>query len=302
MTLLQKFTNGLKKTSDNFKGNINNIFKKSKASAEILTSLEEFMIASDIGLVTTENILKKVKENKFDKELFNKDSFLEILREEMINILKPCENNNLKSNNKFQSIIVCGVNGTGKTTTIGKLSKILKDNNKKVIVGACDTFRAAAIEQLEKVCEKSNIEVFKSNEGVDPASVAYKTMEYALSNKFNTCIIDTAGRLHNKKNLMDEFLKIIRVIKKVDNNAPSEIIIVLDATTGQNAMNQVTEFRKICNLSGIIMTKLDGTAKGGVLISISQKFKLPVYAIGIGERPEDLHFFDAKKFVDALLK
>ncbi len=302
MTLLQKFTNGLKKTSDNFKGNINNIFKKSKASAEILTSLEEFMIASDIGLVTTENILKKVKENKFDKELFNKDSFLEILREEMINILKPCENNNLKSNNQFQSIIVCGVNGTGKTTTIGKLSKILKDNNKKVIVGACDTFRAAAIEQLEKVCEKSNIEVFKSNEGVDPASVAYKTMEYALSNKFNTCIIDTAGRLHNKKNLMDEFLKIIRVIKKVDNNAPSEIIIVLDATTGQNAMNQVTEFRKICNLSGIIMTKLDGTAKGGVLISISQKFKLPVYAIGIGERPEDLHFFDAKKFVDALLK
>ena len=302
MTLLQKFTNGLKKTSDNFKGNINNIFKKSKASAEILTSLEEFMIASDIGLVTTENILKKVKENKFDKELFNKDSFLEILREEMINILKPCENNNLKSNNQFQSIIVCGVNGTGKTTTIGKLSKILKDNNKKVIVGACDTFRAAAIEQLEKVCEKSNIEVFKSNEGVDPASVAYKTMEYALNNKFNTCIIDTAGRLHNKKNLMDEFLKIIRVIKKVDNNAPSEIIIVLDATTGQNAMKQVTEFRKICNLSGIIMTKLDGTAKGGVLISISQKFKLPVYAIGIGERPEDLHFFDAKKFVDALLK
>ena len=144
--------------------------------------------------------------------------------------------------------------------------------------------------------------MFKSNEGVDPASVAYKTMEYALNNKFNTCIIDTAGRLHNKKNLMDEFLKIIRVIKKVDNNAPSEIIIVLDATTGQNAMNQVTEFRKICNLSGIIMTKLDGTAKGGVLISISQKFKLPVYAIGIGERPEDLHFFDAKKFVDALLK
>ena len=302
MSLLQKFTDGLKKTSDNFKGNINNIFNKSKAPEEILSDLEDFMISSDIGLISTEKILNKIKEKKFDKQLFNKESFLKILRDEMISILKPCESNNLDKNTKLQSIIVCGVNGTGKTTTVGKLSKILKNMNKKIIVGACDTFRAAAIDQLEKVCNKNNVEVFKSNEGADPASVAYKTMEYALSNKFNTCIIDTAGRLHNKKNLMDEFSKIIRVIKKVDENAPHEIIIVLDATTGQNAMNQVTEFNKICNLSRIIMTKLDGTAKGGVLITIIQKFKLPIYAIGIGEKPEDLHFFDAEKFVEALLR
>ena len=301
MSLLQKFTDGLKKTSDNFKGNINNIFNKSKAPEEILSDLEDFMISSDIGLISTEKILNKIKEKKFDKQLFNKESFLKILRDEMISILKPCESNNLDKNTKLQSIIVCGVNGTGKTTTVGKLSKILKNMNKKIIVGACDTFRAAAIDQLEKVCNKNNVEVFKSNEGADPASVAYKTMEYALSNKFNTCIIDTAGRLHNKNDLMNELSKIIRVIKKIDEDFPTEIVLVLDGNIGQNSVKQAEVFKEICDIDSIIITKLDGTAKGGVLIPIAQLLNLPISFIGTGEQKEDLINFKAKEYTEALL-
>lgn len=196
---------------------------------------------------------------------------------------------------------MCGVNGTGKTTTIGKLCKILKDNNSKVIVGAADTFRAAAIEQLDNWCQKNSIDIEKSNPGADPAAVAFKTLEKAKQNNYDYCIIDTAGRLHNKKNLMDEFSKIIRVMKKIEENAPEKTIIVLDATTGQNALNQIEEFNKISKLSGLIMTKLDGTAKGGVLLSITEKYKLPVYAIGVGEKVDDLQPFVAKDFVKAFL-
>ena len=196
---------------------------------------------------------------------------------------------------------MCGVNGTGKTTTIGKLCKILKDNNSKVIVGAADTFRAAAIEQLDNWCQKNSIDIEKSNPGTDPAAVAFKTLEKAKQNNYDYCIIDTAGRLHNKKNLMDEFSKIIRVMKKIDENAPEKTIIVLDATTGQNALNQIEEFHKISKLSGLIMTKLDGTAKGGVLLSITEKYKLPIYAIGVGEKVDDLQPFVAKDFVKAFL-
>ena len=197
---------------------------------------------------------------------------------------------------------MCGVNGTGKTTTIGKLCKILKKNDNKVIVGAADTFRAAAIEQLEKWCLKNSIDIEKSETGSDPASVAFKTLEKAKKYNYNFCIIDTAGRLHNKKGLMDEFLKIIRVMKKIDENAPQKIIIVLDATTGQNALNQIEEFNKICELSGMIVTKLDGTAKGGVVLPITDKYKLPIYAIGVGEQEDDLQPFDAENFTNAFLK
>ena len=301
MQIFKKITEGLRKTSKNFESGLDNIFNKSKPSEEILQDLEDFMISSDIGIALTEKIIANVKNQKFSDKELNKNNFIKILKGEMLSILKPAERNIFNHQNSLQTILVCGVNGTGKTTTIGKLCKILKNNNSKVIVGAADTFRAAAIEQIDNWCKKNNIDIEKSNPGSDPASVAFKTIEKAKNNNYNFCIIDTAGRLHNKKNLMEEFSKIIRVIKKVDQQAPQKIIIVLDATTGQNALNQIEEFNKICELSGIIMTKLDGTAKGGVLLTITEKYKLPIFAIGVGEQEDDLQPFNADNFIEAFL-
>ena len=198
-------------------------------------------------------------------------------------------------------ILVAGVNGVGKTTTIGKLGKILTNNNRKVLFGAADTFRAAAVNQLEAWAKKINAQIIKSNEGADPASVAYKSLEYAKKENFDYLIIDTAGRLQNKKNLMDEFKKIINVLKKLDINVPHEFFLILDATTGQSAINQVEEFKKVLPITGIIMTKLDGTAKGGILLAISKKFKLPIVALGMGEKEDDLQIFNAEHFAKAVM-
>ena len=302
MDFLKKISGGLKKTSENFSSGLENIFNKSKPTQNILQELEDFMISSDISISLTEQIINNLKNKKFDSSELTKLNFLQILKEEMLSILKPVESNIFEKTKSLQTILMCGVNGTGKTTTIGKLCKILKNNDSKVIVGAADTFRAAAIEQLEKWCSKNSIDIEKSETGSDPAAVAFKTLEKAKKNNYNFCIIDTAGRLHNKKDLMDEFLKIIRVIKKIDKNAPQKIIIVLDATTGQNALNQIEEFNKICELSGMIVTKLDGTAKGGVVLPIADKYKLPIYAIGVGEKEDDLQPFDAENFTNAFLK
>ena len=302
MDFFKKISGGLKKTSENFSSGLENIFNKSKPTQNVLEELEDFMISSDIGISLTEKIINNLKNKKFDSSELTKLNFLQILKEEMLSILKPVESNIFEKTKSLQTILMCGVNGTGKTTTIGKLCKILKNNDSKVIVGAADTFRAAAIEQLEKWCSKNSIDIEKSETGSDPAAVAFKTLEKAKKNNYNFCIIDTAGRLHNKKDLMDEFLKIIRVIKKIDENAPQKIIIVLDATTGQNALNQIEEFNKICELSGMIVTKLDGTAKGGVVLPIADKYKLPIYAIGVGEKEDDLQPFDAENFANAFLK
>ena len=302
MNFFKKISGGLKKTSENFSSGLENIFNKSKPTQNVLEELEDFMISSDIGISLTEKIINNLKNKKFDSSELTKLNFLRILKEEMLSILKPVESNIFEKTQSLQTILMCGVNGTGKTTTIGKLCKILKNNNNKVIVGAADTFRPAAIEQLEKWCLKNSIDIEKSETGSDPASVAFKTLEKAKKYNYNFCIIDTAGRLHNKKDLMDEFLKIVRVMKKIDENAPQKIIIVLDATTGQNALNQIEEFNKICELSGMIVTKLDGTAKGGVVLPITDKYKLPIYAIGIGEQEDDLQPFDAENFTNAFLK
>ena len=302
MDFFKKISGGLKKTSENFSSGLENIFNKSKPTQNVLEELEDFMISSDIGISLTEKIINNLKNKKFDSSELTKLNFLRILKEEMLSILKPVESNIFEKTQSLQTILMCGVNGTGKTTTIGKLCKILKNNNNKVIVGAADTFRPAAIEQLEKWCLKNSIDIEKSETGSDPASVAFKTLEKAKKYNYNFCIIDTAGRLHNKKDLMDEFLKIIRVMKKIDENAPQKIIIVLDATTGQNALNQIEEFNKICELSGMIVTKLDGTAKGGVVLPITDKYKLPIYAIGVGEQEDDLQPFDAENFTNAFLK
>ena len=199
-------------------------------------------------------------------------------------------------------IVVSGVNGVGKTTTIGKIGKILKDNDNKVAFAACDTFRAAAIEQLEEWSKRIGVEIIKSSPGSDPASVAYKAVEQAKSKNVNKTLLDTAGRLQNKKNLMEEYKKIANVTKKIISDSPHEVILVLDATSGQNIINQVDEFNKIIPITGIIMTKLDGTAKGGILIAIAQKFRLPIIALGLGEKIDDLQIFDSSKFADAFLE
>ena len=201
--------------------------------------------------------------------------------------------------NENEILGLLGPNGSGKTTTIGKIAKIFKQNNNKVILSASDTFRAAAIEQLENWANKIGVNIIKSTQGSDPASVAYKAMEFANKNNFNQLIIDTAGRLQNKKNLMEEYKKIANVVKKIDEKAPNEIVLVLDATSGQNILNQVEEFNKIIPLTGLIMTKLDGTAKGGILLALTKKYKIPIIGLGLGEKEDDLQIFDVEKFADA---
>ena len=224
----------------------------------------------------------------------------EIVKEK---ITKPyenlCEPNYNEKKNKIKVILISSVNDVNKTTTIGKISKIFKEKNNKVILAASDTFRAAAIEQLDNWAKKINVEIVKSSQGSDPASVAYKAVEQAKNNNFNQTIIDTAGRLQNKKNLMEEYKKIANVVKKVESDAPHEVILVLDATSGQNVINQVEEFNKIIPVTGLIMTKLDGTAKGGILLAVSKKFKLPIIALGLGEKEDDLQIFDSEKFAEA---
>ena len=216
--------------------------------------------------------------------------------------MRPLEKKDFfdKSEN-MKTIIVSGVNGVGKTTTIGKLGKILKSNGNKILFSASDTFRAAAIDQLDNWSKKIEVKIVKSSQGSDPASVAYKAVEEAKNNNYSHVLIDTAGRLQNKKNLMEEYKKISNVTKKIDEKSPHEVILVLDATSGQNIITQVEEFNRIIPITGLVMTKLDGTAKGGILIAISKKFKLPILALGMGEKEDDLQIFDAKIFSDSFI-
>jgi fused signal recognition particle receptor len=303
MNFFKKLQDSLKKTSEKFTKGIDEVFNKSKPQAEILQDIEDILIRADVGVNFVEEFRKNIANKKYSKEELTKENFFQAITKEIEEILIPLQKDFFtKKHNKPIVVLVCGVNGVGKTTTIGKLCKKLKIQGNKVIVGAGDTFRAAAIDQLELWCKKINVEIIKSDIGSDPASVAFKSFEYARQNNADYCVIDTAGRLQNKKNLMEEFSKIIRVLKKIDADAPHETILVLDATTGQNAINQIEEFKKITPISGIIMTKLDGTAKGGILVAIAKQFQIPIYAIGIGEREEDLDNFIAKDFVQAFIK
>ena len=217
--------------------------------------------------------------------------------------MKPLENKNFfNKKEKLNVTLVSGVNGVGKTTTIGKIGKILISNGNKIMFAASDTFRAAAIEQLENWANKINVPIVKSTQGSDPASVAYKAIDEAIKNDFNQVLIDTAGRLQNKKNLMEEYKKIANVTKKIDPDAPHDVILVLDSTSGQNVLNQVDEFNKIIPITGIVMTKLDGTAKGGILLAVARKYKLPIIALGLGEKEDDLQIFNAEKFAEAFIQ
>ena len=303
MGIFEKFKFGFQKSASNLASGLKEIIIKKEIDDKTLDKIEDFLISSDVGVDAASEIKDIISQKKIDP---NKEILIEVndlLKAYILNIMKPLERKdffNLK--NQLNIILVSGVNGVGKTTSIGKIGKKLKQNNNKVLFSACDTFRAAAIEQLEKWANKINVEIVKSNPGSDPASVAYKSLEKAKQNNFNQLIIDTAGRLQNKKNLMEEYKKIAKVIKKFDDNAPQEVLLVLDATSGQNVISQVDEFNKIIPLTGLIMTKLDGTAKGGILIAVAKKFKIPIVAVGLGEKEDDLEIFDSENFASAFVK
>ena len=284
----------------NFKNKVGEIQLKKEIDDENLNKIEEFLIQSDVGIEAASEIREIISTKKVDP---NKDLAKEInliLKEYIISLMKPLENSSFFSKKeKLNASLISGVNGVGKTTSIGKIGKILKTNGNKVMFAASDTFRAAAIEQLENWANKIDVQVIKSSQGSDPASVAYKAIEDALKNNFDQVLIDTAGRLQNKKNLMEEYKKIANVTKKIDPDAPHDVILVLDATSGQNIINQVEEFNKIIPITGIIMTKLDGTAKGGILLALAKKYKLPIIALGLGEKEDDLQIFEAEKFAEA---
>ena len=300
MGIFEKFKFGFKKSALTFTSGLRNIIVKKEINDKTLNKIEDYLIQSDVGLQASSEIKDIISQEKIDpkKDVMNEVNI--ILKNYIISLMQPLENKNFFQNKiKLNTFLISGVNGVGKTTTIGKMGKILKSNGSKVMFSACDTFRAAAIEQLESWATKIDVQIVKSAQGSDPASVAYKAVEQATQNNFNHVLIDTAGRLQNKKNLMDEFKKIANVIKKNDETAPHEVILVLDATSGQNIINQLEEFNKIIPLTGLIMTKLDGTAKGGVLIAISKKYKMPIVGLGLGEKEDDLQVFNAEQFADA---
>ena len=300
MGIFEKFKFGFKKSAENIKSGLREIIVKKEIDDDTLNKIEEFLISSDVGIDAASEIKSIIAEKKIDPNKETVDEINLILKNYILELMRPLERKDFFENKeKLNITLVSGVNGVGKTTTIGKIGQIFKNNGSEVLFSACDTFRAAAIEQLEAWSGKVGVPIVKSDPGSDPASVAYKSIEYAKNNNIKRVLIDTAGRLQNKKNLMDEFKKIANVIKKTDETAPHDVILVLDATSGQNIINQLEEFDKIIKVTGLIMTKLDGTAKGGVLIAISKKYKVPILGLGLGEKEDDLQIFNAEQFADA---
>ena len=300
MGIFDKFKKGFQKSASALSSGLKEIIIKKEIDDENLNKIEEFLIQSDVGIEAASEIREIISTKKVNP---NKDLTSEIniiLKEYIVSLMKPLENNSFfTKKEKLNATLISGVNGVGKTTSIGKIGKILKANKNKVMFAASDTFRAAAIEQLEDWANKIDVQITKSSQGSDPASVAYKAIEEAIKNNFDQVLIDTAGRLQNKKNLMEEYKKIANVTKKIDPDAPHDVILVLDATSGQNIISQVEEFDKIIPVTGIIMTKLDGTAKGGILLALAKKYKLPIIALGLGEKEDDLQIFEAEKFAEA---
>ena len=286
---------------ENFK--FSNLLSKKKIDENLLDKFEELLIESDVGPVMAAQLKNEFKKEKIGKEIKNEKEIFNFLGNQITKILQPYEKRlNEVQKNSTTVVVVAGVNGVGKTTTIGKLGKLYKNEGKKIVFGAADTFRAAAIEQLEVWSKKINVDFVKSDLGSDPASVAYKTVKFAEEKKFDLALIDTAGRLQNKKNLMDEYKKIFKVLQKINPDYPHETILVLDATTGQNAINQVSEFQKASNITSLIITKLDSEARAGVILSICKKFNLPIIAVGVGEKDSDLRQFNASEFTKLMLE
>lgn len=292
---------GLEKTKSTFFNKLSKaVAGKTKVDANVLDDLEEVLISSDVGVATTIKIIDRIEERVARDKYLGTDELNTILREEIANLLAENEHKLDDDNTKKPYIImVVGVNGVGKTTTIGKLATLFKNQGLSVVLGASDTFRAAAVEQLDIWSQRVGVPIIKQKMGSDPASVAYDTVQSAVKKNADVVLIDTAGRLHNKVNLMNELTKIKRVMQKVVDYAPNEVLLVLDGSTGQNAFEQAKQFTAATEVTSLAVTKLDGTAKGGVVIGISDQFKVPVKYIGIGEKATDLQLFDKKAFVDS---
>lgn len=296
-----KIKAGLKKTSKAVSENISNLVSKKRLDAETLDALEETLVMADLGVETAARLVDELRKSKFNEEVSAEEIKL-FFAEKIAALLIPYTKDlaTLELEQKPTVITIIGVNGGGKTTTIGKLSSRFKEQGLKVRVAAADTFRAAAVEQLEVWTTRAQVPLFKGVPQADPASVAFDALAHAQKEQDDLLLIDTAGRLHNKDNLMKELEKITRVLKKINPSAPHEVLLVLDATTGQNAHMQVEVFKEVAHVTGIVMTKLDSTSKGGVLVSLVQKHQLPVYAIGVGEGIDDLRSFDAMDFAKGL--
>ncbi|NLL05995.1 MAG: signal recognition particle-docking protein FtsY [Clostridiaceae bacterium] len=300
MGFFNKLKEGLKKTKNVITERIDQVLVSfGKIDEELFEELEEILITSDVGAEASvkiiENLKKKVRENKVTDPLQVKD----LLKQELAEVLSV-ENTELNVNTSPSVIVVVGVNGVGKTTSIGKIANQLKQSGKKVVMAAADTFRAAAIDQLEIWADRVGVDLIKHAEGADPAAVVFDAVQSVKAKKTDVLICDTAGRLHNKKNLMDELKKIFRIIERELPEASIEVLLVLDATTGQNAIVQAKTFKEVSPVSGIVLTKLDGTAKGGIVIAVSSELNIPVKLIGVGEQIDDLQRFDSKEFVEAL--
>ena len=301
MGFFDKLKQGLSKTKNSFEEKINNVFSTfRKVDEDLLEELEEVLIMSDVGFETSTRIIENLRDKIKKEKLEDAEDVKQALREEIKEIFDSVDNN-LHLETKPSVILVVGVNGVGKTTSIGKIANRLKQDGKKVVVAAADTFRAAAVEQLEIWANRAGCDIVKREEGVDPASVVFDAIRITKERNADVLICDTAGRLHNKKYLMDELIKIKRVIDKELPDASKEVLMVLDATTGQNAISQVKAFKETVDITGLVLTKLDGTAKGGVVIGITNENKMPVKFIGIGEQIDDMEIFNSEDFVKALI-
>ena len=301
MAFLDKLKSGLSKTKQALFGQIDELVKAFvKVDEDLLEELEELLICADVGVNASEQIIEELRERIKDGRLKEKEQVMDALRSILVDMIG--EGQPLKLDTKPSVILVIGVNGAGKTTSIGKISNILRSQGKKVVVAAADTFRAAAIDQLAVWCERANVDLIKQSEGSDPAAVVYDAANYAKNKNADVLIVDTAGRLHNKKNLMNELSKINRVIDRELPGVSRENLLVLDATTGQNGVLQAKEFKNSAEITGLVLNKLDGTAKGGIVISIKKELGIPVKFIGVGEKIDDMQEFDAKEFIDALFE
>ena len=301
MGFFKKLNKGLKKTRDNMSGAINAaLYGKNEIDDEFYDELEEILVMADVGVNTSAEIVEKLRDAVFKKNLRKAKDVKEEIKNIVADMLSGGETIDMVTIPSV--ILVIGVNGVGKTTSIGKMAAMFKEEGKKVILGAADTFRAAAIDQLEIWADRAGVDIVKHNEGADPAAVVFDTISAGKARNADIIICDTAGRLHNKKNLMDELAKIYRVIDRQLPYADREIFLVLDATTGQNAVNQAKEFKDVAEITGIILTKLDGTAKGGVVLAIKNDLKVPVKFVGVGEGIDDLRPFDPKAFAEGLFE
>ncbi len=302
MSFFEKLKQGLSKTKNSFDEKMNQVFSGfRKVDEELLEELEEVLIMSDVGMETSMKLIEQLRTRIKKENIKEEMQVKEALKQEMENILNH-EDTNLHLETKPSVILVVGVNGVGKTTSIGKIANRLKMQGKKVVIAAADTFRAAAVEQLEIWSQRAGCEMIKGKEGIDPASVVFDAIKRTKEENADVLICDTAGRLHNKKYLMDELLKIKRVIDKELPDVAKEVLLVLDATTGQNAIQQVKAFKETVDINGIVLTKLDGTAKGGVVLGIVEENHIPIKFIGVGEQMEDMQEFNSKEFVEALVE